>query len=319
MAYQSVVTGCGSYVPSKIMMNEEFAELVDTTDEWIIDRTGIKQRHIAAPDQLTSDLGCAAALDALKSAGKIASDVDVIVVATTTPDNIFPSTATKIQAKLGAHNAFALDIQAVCAGFIYALAVADNFLKTGQAKTALVIGCETMSRLIDWQDRATCVLFGDGAGAVLLERQENVGRGILSTRLYSDGRMYDSLYADGGASQSKHGTICMNGREIMKNAVEKLGAAIENALETHNLTIEDIDWFVPHQANIRIIKALAEKFSIPLEKVIINVEKYANTSAASIPLALTTAVSDGRLKPGHLIICEGIGGGLTWGSAVIRW
>ena len=319
MAYQSVVTGCGSYVPSKIMMNAEFSELVDTTDEWITDRTGIKQRHIAAPDQLTSDLGCAAAISALKSAGKVASDVDVIVVATTTPDNIFPSTATKIQAKLGAHNAFALDIQAVCAGFIYALAVADNFLKTGQAKTALVIGCETMSRLIDWQDRATCVLFGDGAGAVLLERQENPERGILSTRLYSDGRLYDALYADGGASQSKHGTIRMNGREVMKNAVEKLGAAIENALETHNLTIEDIDWFVPHQANIRIIKALAEKFSIPLEKVIINVEKYANTSAASIPLALATAVADGRLKPGQLIVCEGIGGGLTWGSAVIRW
>lgn len=314
---RSRLVGCGSYLPQRVMTNEEISVLVDTTPEWIESRTGIRQRHIAAPDELTSDLATQAAQAALLNAQLTPNDIDLIILATTTPDDTFPSGAVSIQRKIGAKNAFAFDIQAVCAGFPYALATADNFIKTGQAKTALVIGAETMSRILDWQDRGTCILFGDGAGAVVLKGEQG-DRGILSTHLYADGCYRDILYVDGGAGRSKNvGVIHMSGREVFKHAVEKMGQAILTGLEFNGLSAQDISWFVPHQANLRIINSLAERFSIPQEKLVLCVSEHANTSAASIPLAL--AHGQDAFKENDLIVLSALGGGLAWGSAVIRW
>jgi 3-oxoacyl-[acyl-carrier-protein] synthase-3 len=306
------------------MTNDMLAEIIDTDNEWIVKRTGILQRHIAAEGQLTSDLAVAAAQEALKRAGVQALDIDAIILATTTPDDTFPATALSVQHKLGADRAFAFDVQAVCSGFIYALATADSFIKSGQAKTVLVIGAEVMSRILDWQDRKTCILFGDGAGAVILQAQEPtntpITRGILSTHLYADGRHRDLLYVNGGAGRGGSvGVIHMEGREIFRHAVEKLGQAVVDSLQANNLTNEDIRWFVPHQANQRIIESMAERFALAPEKVILSVAKHANTSAASIPLALAAAERAGKFEPGDLIASAAIGGGLTWGSVLIRW
>ncbi|MDF3033083.1 MAG: fabH [Alphaproteobacteria bacterium] len=327
MAFHSVTRGCGAYLPQRIVTNHDLATMMDTTHEWIVERTGIHQRHVAARGEFTSDLAAHAARQALERAGISAESIELIVVATTTADDTFPATAVTVQTKLGAHQAFAFDVQAVCSGFVYALSVANNFIRCGQVKTALVIGAETMSRLLDPQDRGTAVLFGDGAGALVLQAEESIAqedpsqqRGILSTHLFSDGRYRDALYVDGGPSRgSATGYIRQKGREVMKHAVEKIGGAVKKALEFHKLTPQDIDWFVPHQANIRILHAVAKHFALPMERVIITVDKHANTSAASIPLALAAAEADGRILPGHLVVIEAMGGGLTWGSALIRW
>ncbi|MEX0924301.1 MAG: beta-ketoacyl-ACP synthase III [Rhodovibrionaceae bacterium] len=324
MARRSVVTGVGAYLPKSAVSNEDLARKVDTSDEWIRKRTGIRQRHIAAEGELTSDLALAAAREALQHAGLAIEDLDLIVVATATPDETFPATATRVQAELGMTQGAAFDIQAVCSGFVYALAVADNFLQLGQAETALVIGAETFSRILDWQDRGTCVLFGDGAGAVVLQAAEgsgaNTDRGLLSTHLYSDGRHHDALYVDGGPSSTgTTGHVRMNGREVFRHAVVRMAEAIDAALEKNNLTPSEIDWMVPHQANVRIIDAMAKRLELPPEKVVITVDRHANTSAASIPLALAEAAKDGRIKQGDLILLEAMGGGFTWGSALLRW
>ena len=323
MVMRSRVLGCGIFLPANIVTNQDLEQRVDTSDEWIVQRTGIKSRHIAAEGEKTSDLAIAAATRALEHAGIPAASIDCIVLATTTPDNTFPATATRVQAALGTVG-FAMDIQAVCAGFVYAMAVADNFLRNGQAKRALVIGAETFSRLLDWNDRTTCVLFGDGAGAIVLEAYEAKGdssdRGVLSTHLHSDGSQYDLLYVDGGASSTGTiGHVRMHGQEIFRHAVSKLSAVVEEALVANGLESTDIDWMVPHQANRRIIDGLARKMKLPPEKVVLTVDRHGNTSAASIPLALGEAVADGRVKRGDLILMEAIGGGLTWGSALIRW
>ncbi|MBP2230368.1 3-oxoacyl-[acyl-carrier-protein] synthase-3 [Azospirillum agricola] len=323
MVKRSRVLGCGTYLPANVVTNRDLEQRVDTTDEWIVQRTGILSRHIAAEGEKTSDLAIAAATRALEHAGVPASSVDCIVLATTTPDNTFPATATKVQAALGT-TGFAMDIQAVCAGFVYALSVADNFIRAGQARRALVIGAETFSRLLDWNDRTTCVLFGDGAGAVVLEGYDAKGdsddRGVLSTHLHSDGTQYDLLYVDGGASSTGTiGHVRMHGQEIFRHAVSKLSSVVEEALAANGLEPSDIDWMVPHQANRRIIDGLARKMKLPPEKVVLTVDRHGNTSAASIPLALGEAVADGRVKRGDLILMEAIGGGLTWGSALIRW
>jgi len=310
-------------LPERVLGNEELAKSVDTSDEWIVHRTGIRQRHIAAPDQKTSDLAIKAAEAALASAGIAADEVDLIVVATATPDNTFPATAATVQAELGITQGAAFDIQAVCSGFVYALAVGDNFIKAGQAKTVLVIGAETFSRILDWQDRGTCVLFGDGAGAVVLRASEdtaNGARGILSTHLHSDGRYRDLLYVDGGPSSTQTvGQLRMSGREVFKHAVAFLSAAVDEALEANGMTSDDIDWLVPHQANKRIMDATARKLGMPAERMVCTIDRHANTSAASIPLALAEASSDGRIKLGQMVLIEGMGGGFTWGSAMIRW
>jgi 3-oxoacyl-[acyl-carrier-protein] synthase-3 len=321
---RSVVLGCGDYLPERVLSNKELATRVDTTDEWITERTGIKQRHIAADGQLTSDLGVKAAERALAAAGIPASDIGLIVVATSTPDETFPATATRIQARLGIPDCIAFDVQAVCSGFIYALAVADNFLKAGQVKTALVIGAETFSRILDWTDRGTCVLFGDGAGAVVLKAGPGSGnghdRGVLSTHLHADGRYHDALYVDGGPSSTGTvGHLRMEGREVFRHAVEKLAAVVEEALAANGMTGADIDWLVPHQANKRIIDGMARKLGLGSNRVVTTIDRHANTSAASIPLALAEAVADGRLKPGQVVLLEAIGGGLAWGASVIRW
>ncbi|WP_042704459.1 beta-ketoacyl-ACP synthase III [Azospirillum sp. B506] len=323
MVMRSQVLGCGIFLPSNVVTNQDLEQRVDTSDEWIVQRTGIRSRHIAAEGEKTSDLAIAAATRALEHAGVPAASIDCIILATTTPDNTFPATATKVQAALGAKG-FAMDIQAVCAGFVYALSVADNFLRNGQARRALVIGAETFSRLLDWNDRTTCVLFGDGAGAVVLEAYEAKGdsadRGVLSTHLHSDGSQYDLLYVDGGASSTGTiGHVRMHGQEIFRHAVSKLSAVVEEALVANGLESTDIDWMVPHQANRRIIDGLARKMKLAPEKVVLTVDRHGNTSAASIPLALGEAVADGRIKRGDLILMEAIGGGLTWGSALIRW
>jgi 3-oxoacyl-[acyl-carrier-protein] synthase-3 len=323
MVMRSRVLGCGIFLPSNVVTNQDLEQRVDTSDEWIVQRTGIRSRHIAAEGEKTSDLAIAAATRALEHAGVPAGSIDCIVLATTTPDNTFPATATKVQAALGTRG-FAMDIQAVCAGFVYALSVADNFLRNGQAKRALVIGAETFSRLLDWNDRTTCVLFGDGAGAIVLEAHEGKGdssdRGVLSTHLHSDGSQYDLLYVDGGASSTGTiGHVRMHGQEIFRHAVSKLSAVVEEALVANGLESTDIDWMVPHQANRRIIDGLARKMKLSPEKVVLTVDRHGNTSAASIPLALGEAVADGRIKRGDLILMEAIGGGLTWGSALIRW
>jgi 3-oxoacyl-[acyl-carrier-protein] synthase-3 len=322
--YRSVIKGSGSYLPKKILSNQDLSDLVDTSDEWIYARTGIRRRHIAADDELTSDLGRMAAQDALSDAGVEAGDVDMIVLATTTPDSTFPATAARIQAQLGVTKGAAFDVQAVCAGFIYALGVADNFIKLGQARTVLVIGAETYSRILDWTDRTTSVLFGDGAGALVVQSEKANGeageRGILSTHLHTDGRYYDLLYVDGGPSSTQTtGHLRMQGPEVFRHAVGKLAEVVEEALKANSLAIDDVDWLVPHQANKRIIDGTAKKLGLPPERVILTVQDHANTSAASIPLALAQGAKDGRIKPGQIVLCEAIGGGLSWGSAIIRW
>ena len=321
---RSVVVGCGSYLPSKIVTNEDLARQVATSDAWIRERTGIRQRHIAADDEKTSDLALNAARAALAKADMRVSDIDLIVLATTTPDSTFPATAARVQAGLGMTHGAAFDVQAVCAGFVYALGIADNFLKLGQARAALVIGAETFSRLLDWKDRSTSVLFGDGAGAVVL-RAENARngpheRGIMSTHLHSDGRFYDLLYVDGGPSTTgTTGHVRMSGPEVFRHAVVKLAEVVDEALGANGLTAADIDWLVPHQANKRIIDGTAKKLGLPESKIILTVAEHANTSAASIPLALAAGCADGRIKPGQLVLVEAIGGGLSWGSSIIRW
>ena len=306
------------------MTNAEISEIVDTTDDWIIERTGIRERRIAAEGELTSDLAIAAARDALAHSGVEASELDLIIVATATPDFTFPATAAKVQAALGARKAFVFDQQAVCSGFIFGLATADNFIKAGQARTALVIGAETFSRILDWEDRTTCVLFGDGAGAVVLRGEESAGaptdRGLLATDLNSDGRHIGLLYVDGGPSTTQTaGHLRMLGREVFRHAVVNLAATARAVLDAANVGEEEVDWVVPHQANIRIIEATAKKLDIAREKVVITVDRHGNTSAASIPLALDAAVKDGRIKRGDLLLMEAMGGGMTWGGALLRW
>jgi 3-oxoacyl-[acyl-carrier-protein] synthase-3 len=325
--YRSLVTGCGAYLPAQIVTNSELAKRVDTTDEWIRQRTGICQRHIAAAGEMTSDLGTAAAREAMAQAGVSAGEIDLIVCATSTPDETFPATATRIQHRLGVGQGAAFDVQAVCSGFVYGLAVADNFLRLGQARTALVIGAETFSRILDWNDRSTCVLFGDGAGAVVLQATNGVAktngttaRGILSTHLYADGSHHDALYVDGGPSSTQStGHLRMEGREVYRHAVVRMAEAIDAALEANGLNPGDVDWLVPHQANIRIIESMGRRLNLPTDRVVITVDRHANTSAASIPLALNEAVGDGRIQQGNLILMEAMGGGFTWGSALVRW
>ena len=324
MTTRAYVAGCGSYLPARVVTNTELAKTVDTSDEWIIERTGIRERHVAAEGEMTSDLAIAAARQALEKAGESGENVDLIILATATPDNTFPATAVKVQTALGAHKAMAFDVQAVCSGFVYGLAVANNFIRLGQAKTAVVIGAETFSRLLDWDDRTTCVLFGDGAGAVVLKATEGQGtnkdRGILSTHLHSDGRQHDMLYADGGPSSTGTvGKVKMHGKEVFRHAVVNLAAVLEEALAANQLAPSDIDWLVPHQANKRILDATAKKLDLPPEKVVVTVDRHANTSAASIPLALAEAANDGRIKPGQLVVLEAMGAGFTWASAAVRW
>ncbi len=321
---RSVVLGCGSYLPSHILSNDDLARSVETTDEWIVQRTGIRERHIAAPGELTSDLALAAARAALSNARLEPSAIDLIVLATSTPDQTFPATAVSVQAGLGITRGAAFDLQAVCSGFVFALSVVDGLLRTGVHKRALVIGAETFSRILDWSDRTTCVLFGDGAGAVILEAQEQPGgkadRGLLTTHLRSDGRHRAKLYVDGGVSSTQTvGHLRMEGREVFKHAVAMITDVIEDAFKATGYTAADIDWFVPHQANKRIIDGSAHKLGIAPEKVVITVDRHGNTSAASIPLALADAVADRRIKRGHLLLLEAMGGGFTWGSALVRW
>jgi len=324
MVPRSMVIGCGAYLPQRIVTNAELACRLETSDEWITQRTGIRQRHIAAPGETTADLATAAAQAALKQAGMGADRLDLLVLATTTPDHTFPSTATLVQSRLGMDRGAAFDVQAVCSGFVYALAVADNFIRVGQARTALVIGAETFSRILDWNDRGTCVLFGDGAGAVVLEAGEGSGnasdRGVLTTHLYSDGRYYKLLYVDGGPSATQTtGHVRMEGREVFRHAVVKMGEAVDAAIEAMGISGRDLDWLVPHQANRRIIDSMGHRLHLPAEKVIVTVDRHANTSAASIPLAMAEAVGDGRIRPGHMVLLEAMGGGFTWGSALVRW
>lgn len=325
MMYRSRMCALGAYLPEKIVTNTDLSQHLDTSDAWILSRTGIQERRVAATDESAADLGAHAAQDALKNADCSAQDIDILIVATTTSERIFPSTAVQIQRRIGAHNAFAFDVQAVCSGFIYALSVADSMLKTGQGKRALVIGTETMSRIVNPEDRSTAVLFGDGAGAAVLESEplldapSHNSSGILSTHLYSDGNYEDALYVDGGVGTQNHGYIQMEGRKIFRMAVDKLGAAIQSGLQANGLNAQDIDWFVPHQANLRIIHAVSDLFHLPRDKVVVTIDRHGNTSAASIPLALYEIVSQNKVKRGDLIVCESMGGGLTWGSAVIRW
>lgn len=323
MVKRSRILGCGSYLPANVVTNRDLESRVDTTDAWIVQRTGIKARHIAADGELTSDLAVAAATRALEHAGVDAGSIDCIVLATTTPDNTFPATATKVQAALGTKG-FALDIQAVCAGFVYAMSIADNFIRAGQATRALVIGAETFSRLLDWQDRTTCVLFGDGAGAVVLEGYDAPGtsadRGVLSTHLHSDGSTYGLLYVDGGPSTTgTTGHVRMNGQDVFRHAVSKLSSVVEEALAANGMEPSAVDWLVPHQANQRIIDGIARKLKLSTDKVVLTVDRHGNTSAASIPLALAEAVHDGRIKRGDVVLMEAIGGGLSWGAALVRW
>jgi 3-oxoacyl-[acyl-carrier-protein] synthase-3 len=323
MMFRSQIAGCGAYLPERVMTNDELAGKLDTSDSWIRQRTGIGERRIAAAGELTSDLAFHAARQALERAGMNGNDLDLIVLATATPDETFPATAVKVQARLGMKRGAAFDVQAVCSGFIFALAVADNALRLGQARTALVIGAETFSRILDWQDRGTCVLFGDGAGALLLNAvadSGSAGRGILSTHLHSDGRQHDILYVDGGPSSTgTAGCLRMQGREVFRQAVQHLSNVVDEALAANGLSPSDLDWLVPHQANTRIIDAVGRKLGLSADKTVVTIERHANTSAASIPLALEEAVTDGRIRPGHLVLMEALGGGLTWGAAIARW
>ncbi len=322
--YRSVARGVGSYLPARTLTNAELAKMVDTSDEWIVQRTGIQERHIAAKEEKTSDLAIAAAKAALANAGMTAADIDLIVLATSTPDLTFPATATAVQAALGITRGAAFDLQAVCSGFVYAMSTADQYLRSGDFKCALVIGAETFSRILDWQDRTTCVLFGDGSGAVVLERTEQPGtrddRGILISKLRSDGRHREKLFVDGGpGSTGTVGHLRMEGKEVFRHAVGMITDVIEDAYSATGYSSEDIDWFVPHQANLRIIDGSAKKLKIAPNKVVVTVDKHGNTSAASIPLALSTAVNDGRIKKGDLVLLEAMGGGFTWGSTLLRW
>ena len=323
MTPRAVVRGVGHYLPARVVENAEFEKTLDTTDAWIRTRSGIERRHFAAEGETTSQMAVAAARAALDMAGLDADDIDAIVLATSTPDLTFPSAASMVQAELGMTRGFAFDVQAVCAGFVYALANANALIVSGQATRALVIGAETFSRIMDWTDRSTCVLFGDGAGAVVLEAQDGTGgpedRGILATDLNSDGRLKDLLYVDGGVSTGTTGYLRMQGNQVFRHAVAKLAATAETAMERAGVTTDEIDWIVPHQANIRIIQGTAKKMDVPIEKVVITVQDHGNTSAASIPLALSVAVSQGKIRPGQLLVTEAIGGGLAWGAVVLRW
>lgn len=323
---RSVIIGCGSYLPEKILTNNDLAKIVDTSDEWIYQRTGIRQRHMAAEGEKTSDLATRAALKALERAGLTGKEIDAVILATTTPDQTFPATAVTVQDNIGmGDRGFAFDMQAVCSGFIYALATADNFIKSGQIRRALVIGAEHFTSLLDWSDRTTCVLFGDGAGAVVLEADDSgkgtkEDRGILSTHLHSEGAHRGLLYVSGGPSSTKTvGHVQMNGKEVFRHAVTRMSEAIMEAMAANKVAPADVTWLVPHQANKRIIDATAEKLQLPPEKVVVTVEYHGNTSAASIPLALATAVEDGRIRKGDLILMEAMGGGLTWGAALARF
>ena len=321
---RTVVAGVGSYLPARVMTNEDLSKVVDTTDEWIVERTGIHSRHIAADGELTSHLALAAARNAIEDAGIDTQEIDTIILATTTPDNTFPATATTVQAELGLYHGAAFDIQAVCSGFVYAMTIADTFIRTGQSKTALVIGAETFSRLLDWTDRTTCVLFGDGAGAAIVTGEQGAGtnadRGVLTAHLHSDGRYKDKLYVDGGPSSTQStGHVRMEGREVFRRAVVNIAEAIKESLEATGLTAEDIDWFVPHQANKRILDGTAKRIGLPPEKVVLTVGEHGNTSAASVPLALDKAVKDGRIKRNDLVLLEAMGGGFTWGSLLFRF
>jgi len=321
---RAVAVGVGHYLPDRVVENAEFEKTLDTSDEWIRARTGIERRHFAADNQLTSDLAYQASVQALKDANLQANDLDAIVLATSTPDQTFPSTASKLQAALGMTTGFAFDIQAVCAGFIFALSTANSMIISGQAKRILVVGAETFSRIMDWNDRGTCVLFGDGAGALILEANQDDGsnsdRGILATDLNSDGRYNDLLYVDGGVSSTQTtGVLRMQGQEVFKHAVGKLAATGEKVLKIAGVTVDDIDWVVPHQANLRIIKRTVAKMGLNMDKVVVTVQDHGNTSAASIPLALSVACKNGQIKRGDLLLFEGIGGGLAWGATVMRW
>lgn len=321
---RSVVLGCGGYLPARILTNDELAQIVDTSDEWITERTGIKARHVAAEGELTSDMAVAASRQALERAGLDAQDIDLIVLATSTPDNTFPASAVTVQAQLGITHGAAFDLQAVCSGFVYALVTADNFLRCGQHRRALVIGSETFSRILDWEDRSTCVLFGDGAGALVLEAQLQEGttadRGILASQLRSDGRYKDKLYVDGGPSSTGTvGHLRMEGREVFRHAVTNMSEVIFDTLAKAGYTADDVAWFVPHQANKRILDGTARKIGVSPDKIVMTVDRHANTSAASIPLALNTAYEDGRIKEGDLVLMEAMGGGFTWGAVLVRW
>ncbi len=328
---RSQIIGCGSHLPERVVTNADLAKQMETSEDWIVTRTGITQRYLASEGELTSDLAVRAAEKALEHAGVNADEVELIIVCTTTPDDTFPSTATRVQARLGLTRGFAFDIQAVCSGFVYGLAVANNFIKTGQVGTALVIGAETYSRILDWDDRTTSVLFGDGAGAVVLragngddvlpgEDGWGSARGVLSTHLHSDGRHRDILYVDGGPSATQTvGYLRMAGKEVFRHAVVSLASVAEEAMAANGMTIENLDWLVPHQANLRILEGVARKLGIERDKVVVTVDRHANTSAASIPLALDEAIRDGRVKRGDLVLLEAMGGGLTWGAALVRW
>ena len=320
MTRRSVLLGVGSALPRREVTNAELAKTVDTSDEWIVERTGIRSRFIAGDDETTASLAYEAALKALDHAGVDASEIGLIVLATATPDQTFPSSATKVQARLGINDCVAFDVHAVCTGFLYALSVADSMLRGGSADKALVIGAETFSRLLDWEDRGTCVLFGDGAGAIVLAAEETEDRGILATRLHADGRHNDLLFVDGGpGTTGTTGKLRMKGREVFRHAVVNLAAVMGEVLSAAGLSADDVDWVVPHQANARILDATARKLGLPAEKVVVTVDRHANTSAASVPLALDVAVKDGRIKPGDLIVLEAMGGGFTWGAAVLRY
>jgi len=321
---RTAVTGIGSALPKRIMTNRDFEHIVETSDEWIIQRTGIRQRHIAGDDETTASLGEEAARNAIANAGLEPNDIDLIVLATSTPDNTFPATAVDIQNRLGIHHGAAFDVQAVCSGFIYALTTADLYIRGGMARRALVIGSETFSRLLDWEDRTTCVLFGDGAGAVVVEASEGVGltsdTGIIAAKLRSDGCHKSKLYVDGGPSTTKTvGHLRMQGREVFRHAVGMITDVIEDSFSVAGISADDIDWFVPHQANRRIIEASAKKLGIADEKTVITVDLHGNTSAASVPLALSVAVADGRIKKGDMVLLEAMGGGFTWGAILVRW
>ena len=323
MTIRAVVRGVGHYLPERVVPNSEFEASLDTSDEWIKARSGIERRHFAAPGETTSDLATQAARAALAHAGLQADDIDAIIVATSTADLTFPSAATMVQANLGMTRGFAFDLQAVCAGFVFALTNANALIVSGQAQRVLVIGAETFSRIMDWQDRTTCVLFGDGAGALILEAQQGQGdvndRGILATDLNSDGRHRDILYVDGGVSTQSTGFLRMEGKEVFRHAIEKLAATAHTALEKAGLQDSDVDWIVPHQANIRIIQGTAKKMGLPMDRVVVTVQDHGNTSAASIPLALSVGVARGQIKPNDLLVTEAIGGGLAWGAVVLRW
>ena len=323
MTIRAQVAGVGHYLPERIVPNAEFEKTLDTTDEWIVSRSGIERRHFAAEGQATSELAAHAAEAALADAGLQASDIDALIVATSTPDLTFPSAATMVQARLGMETGFAFDVQAVCAGFVYALANANALITSGTVRRVMVIGAETFSRILDWEDRATCVLFGDGAGALILEAAEGDGtpddRGVLSVDLHSDGRYRELLYVDGGVSTNSIGQLRMEGKEVFRHAVAKLAATAEAAMDKAGITAADVDWIVPHQANIRIIAGTAKKLGLPMEQVIVTVQDHGNTSAASIPLALSVGKAEGKIKRGNMVVTEAIGGGLAWGAVVLRW